>query len=101
MIVLPSFIYSGKACLFRCIITDTAEKGKPYLQGLLHFFTMAGFEKTDALWAKRLYLVIFTATSRPIFIMLVKVVWRSSAVSSVPSTRLSLMEQMASARLPR
>ena len=27
MIVLPSFIYSGKACPFRCIITDMTEKG--------------------------------------------------------------------------
>ena len=44
---------------------------------------------------------IFTAASRPIFIMLVKVVCRSWGVSSVPSTRLSLMEQMARARLPR
>ena len=33
--------------------------------------------------------------------MLVKVVCRSWGVSSVPSTRLSLMEQMARARLPR
>lgn len=43
---------------------------------------------------------IFTATSSAIFIMLVKVVWRSSADSSVPLTKLSEMEQMASARLP-
>ena len=43
---------------------------------------------------------IFTATSRAIFIILVKVVWRSSAESSVPLTRLSEMEQMARARLP-
>ena len=43
---------------------------------------------------------IFTAASRPIFIMLVKVVWRSSADSSSPVMRLSEMEQMASARLP-
>jgi hypothetical protein len=45
MIVLPSFIYSGKACPFRCIITDTAEKGKPYLQGLLHFSPWQGLKK--------------------------------------------------------
>jgi hypothetical protein len=45
MIVLPSFIYSGKACPFRCIITDTAEKGKPYLQGLLHFSPWQGSKK--------------------------------------------------------
>ena len=43
---------------------------------------------------------IFTATSRAIFIMLVKVVWRSSAESSVPLTRLSEIEQMAKARFP-
>ena len=46
------------------------------------------------------FLAIFTATSRAIFIMLVKVVWRSSAESSVPLTRLSEIEQMARARLP-
>ena len=43
---------------------------------------------------------IFTAISRAIFIILVKLVWRSSAESSVPLTRLSEMEQMARARLP-
>ena len=43
---------------------------------------------------------ILTATSSAIFIMLVKVVCRSSAESSSPVTRLSEMEQMASARLP-
>lgn len=101
MIVLPSFIYSGKACPFRCIITDMTEKGKPYLQGLLHFSPWQGSEKLMFRLQNRLYWAIFTATSRPIFIILVKVVWRSSAVSSVPSTRLSLMEQIASARLPR
>ena len=45
-------------------------------------------------------LSIFTATSSAIFIILVKVVYLSSADSSVPLTRLSEMEQMASARLP-
>ena len=43
---------------------------------------------------------ILTATSSAIFIMLVKVVCRSSTESSLPVTRLSEMEQMASARLP-
>ena len=43
---------------------------------------------------------IFTAVSRAIFIMLVKVVWRSAGESSSPVTRLSEMEQMARARLP-
>ncbi len=43
---------------------------------------------------------IFTAASRAIFIMLVKVVCRSAGESSSPVTRLSEMEQMARARLP-
>ena len=46
------------------------------------------------------HLAIFTAVSSAIFIMLVKVVWRSAGGNSSPVTRLSEMEQMASARLP-
>ena len=44
---------------------------------------------------------IRTAVSRAIRIMAVKVVWRSSALSSSPVTMLSEMEQRARARLPR
>ena len=57
--------------------------------------------RTKARFWQNIYrLSIFTAISRAIFIMLVKVVWRSSADSSWPVTRLSEMEQMARARLP-
>ena len=60
----------------------------------------AGCSLQEALTVYRPQSAIFTATSRAIFIMLVNVVCRSAGDSSSPVTRLSEMEQMASARLP-
>ena len=54
----------------------------------------------NAAYTGKRALAIFTATSRAIFIMLVKAVCRSAGESSSPVTRLSEMEQMARARLP-
>ena len=74
------------------LIYNTRAKARP--------FVCAGCTKGRARRQHIYFLSIFTAISKAIFIMLVKVVCRSSAESSVPLTRLSEMEQMARARLP-
>ncbi len=72
----------------------------PYLSHIKEHPARAGCSLQEALTVYRPQSAIFTATSSAIFIMLVNVVCRSAGDNSSPVTRLSEMEQMASARLP-
>ena len=81
--------------------TGAYGKSKPYFSTFRKKRAFVRKLRTKARLSQKIHcLSILAAISSAIFIMLVKVVCRSSAESSSPVTRLSEMEQMASARLP-